>query len=73
MDDNVYGMDQDFLKKKTYILDLNMTNGNDMVKEVNLSSKLTPFVNEYINKNKGSNKGTCTVEYGKWDGSLFQL
>ena len=44
-----------FLKKKTYILDLNMINGNELVKEVNLSNKLTPFVNEYINKNKGSN------------------
>ena len=63
MDDNTYGMDQDFLKKKTYILDLNMTNSNDIVKEVNLSSKLTPFVNEYINKNKGSKSGTCTVEF----------
>ena len=63
MDDNAYGTDQDFLKKKTYILDLNMINGNEPVKEVNLSNKLTPFVNEYINKNKGSKNGTCTVEY----------
>ncbi len=63
MDDNTYDIDQDFLEKKTYILDLNMTNGNEIVKEVNLSSKLTPFVNEYINKNKGSKDGTCTVEY----------
>ena len=63
MDDNAYDTDQDFLKKKTYILDLNMINGNELVKEVNLSNKLTPFVNEYINKNKGSKNGTCTVEY----------
>ncbi len=63
MDDNAYGTDQDFLNKKTYILDLNMINGNELVKEVNLSNKLTPFVNEYINKNKGSKNGTCTVEY----------
>ena len=61
MDDNAYDTDQDFLKKKTYILDLNMINGNELVKEVNLSNKLTPFVNEYINKS--SKNGTCTVEY----------
>ena len=52
MDDNAYDTDQDFLKKKTYILDLNMINGNELDKEVNLSNKLTPFVNEYINEIK---------------------
>ena len=41
MDDNAYDTDQDFLKKKTYILDLNMINGNELVKEVNLSNKLS--------------------------------
>lgn len=63
IDDNSYDMDQDFLKKKTYILDLNMTNDNAIVKEVDISSKLKPFVDEYINKNKGLNKGTCIVKY----------
>ena len=63
MDDNIYDTNQDFLKKKTYILDLNMVNGNDLVREIDLSSKLTPFVNKYINENKGSLNGTCTVEY----------
>ena len=63
MDDNTYDTNQDFLKKKTYILDLNMVNGNDIVREIDLSRKLTPFVNTYINKNKGSLDGDCTVEY----------
>lgn len=63
MDDNTYDTNQDFRKKKTYILDLNMVKGNDIVREVNLSSKLEPFVNEHINKNKKKLKGTCTVQY----------
>ena len=63
IDDNTYDSKQDFLKRKTYILDLNMINGNDIVKEIDLSSKLEPFVNEYISMKKGSLNGICTVEY----------
>lgn len=63
LDDATYDMNQNFLNKKTYILDLNMVNGNEIVKEINLSSVLTPIANTYINNHKGNNVGTCSVEY----------
>ena len=62
LDDNTYGNNQDFLKKKTYILDLDMINNNDIVKEIDISSKLTPFVNEYISS-KGAENSNCSIEY----------
>lgn len=63
LDDATYDMNQNFLNKKTYILDLNMVNGNEIVKEIDLSSAFTPIANAYINNHKGNNAGTCSVEY----------
>lgn len=63
LDDSTYDMNQNFLNKKTYILDLNMVNGNKIVKEIDLSSVFTPIANAYINNHKGNNVGTCSVEY----------
>lgn len=63
LDDATYDMNQNFLNKKTYILDLNMVNGNEIVKEIDLSSVFTPIANAYINNHKGNNVGTCSVEY----------
>lgn len=63
LDDATYDMNQNFLNKKTYILDLNMVNGNEIVKEIDLSSVFTPIANAYINNHKGNNAGTCSVEY----------
>ena len=63
LDDATYDMNQNFLNKKTYILDLNMVNGNEIVKEIDLSSIFTPIANAYINNHKGNNAGTCSVEY----------
>ncbi len=63
LDDATYDANQDFLTKKTYILDMDMTNGNEIVKEVDLASVFKPIVDEYINSYNGDKSGTCTVEY----------
>lgn len=63
LDDVTYDMNQNFLNKKTYILDLNMVDGTEIVKEIDLSSVFSPIANEYINNHKGNNSGTCSVEY----------
>lgn len=63
MDDNKYDLEENFLNKKTYILDLNMKDSSEIVKEIDLSSKLKPFVDNYINENKGTTKGEYTIEY----------
>ena len=63
LDDVTYDANQDFLTKKTYILDMDMTNGNEIVKEVNLASVFKPIVDKYINDYNGDKSGTCTVEY----------
>ena len=63
MDDIEYGDGQDFLKKKTYILDLNMVDGsNPVIKEVDLASAMKSYVEDYINKNSNGKTG-CKVEY----------
>lgn len=63
LDDATYGVDQNFLNKKTYILDLNMVDGSEIVKEIDLTSLFTPIADAYINEHKGNNTGTCSVEY----------
>ena len=63
LDDATYGTNQNFLNKKTYVLDLNMVNGNEIVKEIDLASVFSPIVNQYINNHKGNNSGICSVEY----------
>lgn len=63
LNDATYDMNQNFLNKKTYILDLNMVNGNEIVKEIDLSSIFAPIANAYINNHKGNNTGICSVEY----------
>lgn len=63
LDDATYGIDQNFLNKKTYILDLNMIDKNEIVKEVDLASVFSPIANAYINNHKGNNNGICSVEY----------
>lgn len=63
MDDNKYDLEENFLNKKTYILDLNMKDSSEIVKEIDLSSKLKPFVDNYINENKGTTKREYTIEY----------
>lgn len=74
IDDATYGAGQNFLERKTYILDLNMVKSNESVlKEVNLSEVLKPFVDKYINENKGNAQGTCTIEYFGTDGLTLQI
>ena len=74
LDDATYGAGQNFLERKTYILDLNMVKDNNSVlKEVNLSEVLKPFVDKYINENKGNAQGTCTIEYFGTDGVTLQI
>ena len=63
LDDATYDMNQNFLNKKTYILDMNMVDGNEIVKEVDLASVFKPIAENYINSHKGNNTGNCTVEY----------
>lgn len=63
LEDATYDMNQNFLNKKTYILDLNMVDGNQLVKEIDFASVFTPIANEYINSHKGNNSGTCSVAY----------
>lgn len=63
LDDATYGMEQNFLNKKTYILDMNIVNGNEVVKEVDMAAVFKPVAEKYINEHKGNNTGTCTVEY----------
>lgn len=63
LDDATYGMEQNFLNKKTYILDMNMVDGIEIVKEVDMAAVFKPVAEKYINEHKGNNAGTCTVEY----------
>lgn len=42
---------------------MNMADGNEIIKEVNLSDKFRPIAEKYINDKKGNNTGICTVEY----------
>lgn len=63
LDDATYDINQNFLNKKTYILDMNMVDGNEIVKEVDLASVFKPIAENYINSHKGNNVGNCTVEY----------
>jgi len=63
MDDIEYGDGQDFLKKKAYILDLNMVDSNNaIIKEVDLASAMKSYVDDYISKNSNGKTG-CKVEY----------
>ena len=58
-----YGDGQDFLKKKAYILDLNMVDSNNaIIKEVDLASAMKSYVDDYISKNSNGKTG-CKVEY----------
>ena len=63
MNDMEYGDGQDFLKKKAYILDLNMVDSNSaIIKEVDLASAMKSYVDDYISKNSNGKTG-CKVEY----------
>ncbi len=63
MNDMEYGDGQDFLKKKAYILDLNMVDSNNaIIKEVDLASVMKSHVDAYISKNSNGKTG-CKVEY----------
>lgn len=63
MNDIEYGEGQDFLKKKVYILDLNMVDSNTaIIKEVDLASAMKLYADDYINKNSNGKTG-CKVEY----------
>lgn len=63
MNDMEYGDGQDFLKKKAYILDLNMVNSNNtIIKEVDLASAMKSYVDDYISKNSNGKTG-CKIEY----------
>ena len=63
MNDMEYGDGQDFLKKKAYILDLNMVDSNNaIIKEVDLASAMKSYVDDYISK-KSNGKTGCKVEY----------
>lgn len=63
MNDMEYGDGQDFLKKKVYILDLNMVDSNNaIIKEVDLASAMKSYVDDYISKNSNGKTG-CKVEY----------
>ena len=63
MNDMEYGDGQDFLKKKAYILDLNMVDSNNaIIKEVDLASTMKSYVDDYISKNSNGKTG-CKVEY----------
>ena len=63
MNDMEYGDGQDFLKKKAYILDLNMVDSNNaIIKEVDLASAMKSHVDAYISKNSNGKTG-CKVEY----------
>ena len=63
MNDMEYGDGQDFLKKKAYILDLNMVDSNNaIIKEVDLASAMKSYVDAYISKNSNGKTG-CKVEY----------
>ena len=63
MNDMEYGDGQDFLKKKAYILDLNMVDSNNaIIKEVDLASAMKSYVDDYISKNSNGKTG-CKVEY----------
>ena len=63
LDDLSYEMNQDFLTKKTYILDMNMVEGNEIIREVDMASILKPLTQNYINTHKNSNQGKCLVKY----------
>ena len=63
LDDVTYGMEENFLNKKTYILDTNMVEGTEIIKEIDLASVFRPVVENYINTHKGNREGICTVEY----------
>ena len=63
MNDMEYGDGQDFLKKKAYILDLNMVDSNNaIIKEVDLAAAMKSYVDDYISKNSNGKTG-CKVEY----------
>ena len=63
INDMEYGDGQDFLKKKAYILDLNMVDSNNaIIKEVDLASAMKSYVDDYISKNSNGKTG-CKVEY----------
>jgi len=63
MNDMEYGEGQDFLKKKAYILDLNMVDSNKaIIKEIDLASVMKSYVDNYIKKNSNGKTG-CKVEY----------
>ncbi|MBQ7802416.1 hypothetical protein IJ380_00925 [Candidatus Saccharibacteria bacterium] len=62
IDDATYDMNQNFLDKKTYILDMDMTEGNELIREVDLASVFRPVVEEFFN-GKENTEGDCSVEY----------
>lgn len=63
LDDAKYDINQNFLNKKTYILDTDMTDNKEIIKEFDLKAVFKPFADKYINENKENNMSSCTVEY----------
>lgn len=63
VDDAAYGANADFLKRKTYVMDLASVGSPSFIQEVNLATTLTPFVESYIAEQRRENCETCSVEY----------
>lgn len=63
VDDATYGVSEDFLKRKTYVMDLASVGSSDFIREVDLATAMTPFVESYISERRRENCEMCSVEY----------
>lgn len=63
VDDATYGVSEDFLKRKTYVMDLAAVGSSNFIREIDLSKIMPPIVETYISEHRTENCETCSVEY----------
>lgn len=63
VDNAAYGLNEDFLQRKTYVMDLAAVGSSSFIREIDLSKIMTPIVETYISEHRTENCETCSVEY----------
>lgn len=63
VDNAVYGLNENFLQRKTYVMDLAAVGSSNFIREIDLSKIMTPIVETYISEHRTENCETCGVEY----------
>lgn len=63
VDNATYGLKEDFLQRKTYVMDLAAVGSSNFIREIDLSKIMMPIVETYISEHRTENCETCSVEY----------